>query len=94
MNKNYINDVKPSGVLRTWFQSPNSRSGIEQLLQMTMKLTDASGNSQDVGAEDIKIEEGDGTPNNVQWKGKEVAFTFSKAENAESKITQTADKIR
>ena len=97
MNRNYINDVKPSGILRSWFQSPiqNSRSGIEQLLTMTMKLTDtASSSSQDVGEENIRIEEGKGTPANVEWNGKEVAFTFSKAENAESKITQTADKIR
>ena len=91
MNKDYIDVIKPSGLLRTWIQAP----GANQLLTMTMKLTDTvSSTSQDIGAENIEIELGKGTPDNVEWKGKEVAFAFSKTSAAESKLTQTGDLIR
>ena len=40
------------------------------------------------------IEEGSGTPSNVGWEGREVAFAFSKAASAESKLVQTGDSLR
>ena len=95
MNKEYIDVIKPSGLLRTWFQSPTGSAGpdIKHLLTMKMKLEEP-GRSLDIGAENIPIAEGDHIASNVLWKGKEVGFAFSKSSSAESTLTQTGDSIR
>ena len=96
MNKEYIEVMKPSGLLRTWFQSSTgsaSGSDIKHLLTMKMKLEEP-GRSLDIGAENIPIAEGDHVASNLLWKGKEVGFAFSKSASAESTLTQTGDSIR
>ena len=95
MNREYIGIVKPSGLLRTWFQSPTGTAGpdINHLLTIKMKLED-SGSSLNIGADNIPIAEGDHVAANVEWEGTEVAFAFSKSTSAESTLTQTGDSIR
>ena len=100
INKEYIEIIKPSGLLRTWFQSEqhpskNIRAGENHQLTMTMELSDTqSSTSQEFGTTSMSIEEGNKAGSTQTWDGHEIGFAFSKADSAESKLTQTGDSLR
>ena len=94
MNKDYIDQIKPSGIIRTWFHPKNtqSRSGVEQELDLQMILRDNQNGDLTFpsGQTKLKFEEGE----HKNWLHEEVAYAFSKADNAESKLIRTGDSIR
>ena len=98
INKEYIENIKPSGLLRTWFQSKQQNGNIRDVqhqVTMTMELLDTqSSTSQEFGKTSMNIKEGDKVASHATWDGHEIAFAFSKADSAESKLTQTGDSIR
>ena len=90
MNKNYIDVIKPSGILRNWVISKGRRTGVVDLLTLNMKLEDSKAStSQEIGEKNINIVVDSGTD-----VAKETSFAFSKASSAEWRLTQTADIIR
>ena len=90
MNKNYIDVIKPSGILRNWIISKGQRTGVVDLLTINMKLEDSKAStSQEIGEKNINIVVDSSTD-----LAKETSFAFSKASSAEWKLTQTADVIR
>ena len=90
MNKNYIDVIKPSGILRNWIISKGHRTGVVDLLTMNMKLEDSKAStSQEIGEKNINIVVDSGTD-----LAKETSFAFSKASSAKWRLTQTADIIR
>ena len=101
INKEYIDIIKPCGLLRTWFQSEKQdkvvRASVKHQLTLTMELADMqSSTSQDIGTTSapMSIDEGHKIASHVGWDGHEIAFAFSKADSAESKLTQTGDTLR
>ena len=93
MNKEYIDQIKPSGIIRTWLNSPNSNSRtVEHELDLQMNLKDNQNGDLifPTGQTKIKFDEGE----HKNWRHDEIGYAFSKAENAESKLIRTGDSIR
>ena len=93
MNKEYIDQIKPSGIIRGWiqFQNPNSRT-VEHELDLQMNLKDNQNGDLifPTGQTKIKFDEEE----HKNWRFHEIGYAFSKAENAESKLIRTGDSIR
>ena len=90
MNKNYIDVIKPSGILRNWIISKGQRTGVVDLLTMHMIFEDSKAStSQEIGEKNINIVVDSSTD-----LAKETSFAFSKASSAKWRLTQTADIIR
>ena len=94
MNKEYVDQIKPSGINRLWLKpdTPNPRSGVEHELDLQMNLKDNQNGDLifPTGQTKIKFDE----ESHKNWKYHEIAYAFSKAENAESKLIRTGDSIR
>ena len=94
MNKDYIDRIKPSGIVRTWFHPKNtqSRSGVKHILDLQMNLKDIQNGDLIFPSGETKVEFEEGEHKN--WLHEEVAYAFSKADKAESKLIRTGDSIR
>ena len=101
MDKDYVDVVNPSGILRSWIWSSTAsnggRAGVVHYLSMTLIFhSDQLSTSQKMGLDNIEIPEGFGmkTNNNINAIGKEIAFVFSKAPTADWTFMHSADRMR
>ena len=101
IDKEYIEVIKPSGILRTWVESQSSSSSVrpdmKHGLTLKMEISDRlSSTPQGIGSISgpLTIDEAIKPYPNFDLERKEIAYAFSKADSAQSKLEKTGDTIR